>query len=78
MIAEANTEDVTLTRSSALQCTADGIEAEVQYTVSRLQGGNGGGKVSAIVTADGAVVAEGEGKLGKPLAVLIPVANPSC
>ncbi len=78
---DAETEDVTLLSSTALQCTAGGVEGQVQYTVSRLHGGTGGGEVSASITADGAVIATGNGKLGKPFTVnaFIPTSGvPSC
>ncbi len=74
----ANIELSVAEASPKYKCHADGIDAQAQYTVFGLNGA--GGKVQVTVTADGLVVGEATGRIGRtiPVDVFIAVANPSC
>ena len=74
----ANVELSITQASPKYKCHANGIDAQVEYTVGGLNGA--GGQVQVTVTADGLVVGEATGKVGRSIAVdvFIPVASPSC
>ena len=76
----ASNVELSLTEaSSKYKCHANGIDAQVQYTVVLLPG-SGGKQVQVTVTADGQVIGEANGRVDRPISVdvFIAVANPSC
>ena len=76
----AGNVELTLTEASKkYECHANGIDARVVYAVNSLPG-MGGDQVQVTVTADGLVVGEATGRIGRTITVdvFIPVANPSC
>ena len=70
---QAGAETVILKPSKKLECGPDGIEARVEYKVTALEGA-AGSEVEVTVTADGEVVGQETGKVGKRINVdvLIP------
>ena len=75
----ANVELSVTEASKKYKCHANGIDARVVYVVAALPG-NGGDQVQVTVTADGLVVGEATGLIGRtiPVDVFLAVANPSC
>lgn len=75
----ANVELSLAEASPKYKCHANGIDAQVKYTVAGLPGSDGK-QVQVTVTADGLVVGEATGRIGRGISVdvFIAVANPSC
>lgn len=75
----ANVELNLFDASGKYKCHANGIDARVEYVVAALPGEDGT-QVQVTVTADGQVIGEATGKVGRtiPVDVFIAVANPSC
>ena len=79
LMEQAGTETVALVMDGGLECKADGIEAEVYYDVTPLEGAQAD-LVKVWVTANGALLDQATGHLYETLKVqvLIPADNPSC
>jgi hypothetical protein len=75
----ANVELSLTEASKKYKCYANGIDARVEYSINPLPG-SGGKQAQVTVTADGLVVGEATGKLGRTIAVdvFIAVDSPSC
>ena len=80
VVATATNVEASVTEASPkYKCHVNGIEAKAKYGIAALDGADGT-QVQVTVTADGQVVGEATGKVGRSVAldVFIPVANPSC
>ncbi len=79
LIGVAEAEDVTLKIDDELACTANGVEAKIQYKVSAT-GAASGDSVETIVTANGQPVSSASGRLNAAIKhhLVVPVSNPSC
>ena len=79
LIEKATTESIELVRGDNLECRVDGIEAEVHYKVTPLEGALGD-QVNVWVTANAERLDEATGRLNETikLEVLIPADSPSC
>jgi hypothetical protein len=80
IVQQASNESIKIKHSKRYECSADGIEATVSYRVRPAGRDAVGTQVAVEVTADGDVVGEGTGVVGKQIKVdvFVPVDNPSC
>ena len=79
LVGQSVTETVTLNKIGALECLAGGIEVQVKYRVTPLEGA-AGDLVKVWVTADGAELASAEGPLDTLIWIdtVIPAEMPAC
>jgi hypothetical protein len=77
---QASNESVRIRESRRYRCAADGIGVKASYKVRATSSLAVGTQVVVTVTADGAVIGEGTGKVGSVIGVdaFIPVDDPSC
>ena len=82
IVIEKSSNEVVVTpgRGQGLVCTANGIQAEVEYLVNAQSADAGTELAVRVTTADGSVLGEGAGQVGDRIsvAVLIPADNPDC
>ena len=79
VVEQAANETVAIAHSKKLSCAADGIETTVKTKVSALEGATGS-KAKITLTADGVVVAEKTGKVGRGITLnaLLPTNGLAC
>ena len=79
IVEQAANETVTIAHSKKLNCAANGIETTGKAKVSALAGATGS-QAKITLTADGVVVAEKTGKIGKRMTLnaLLPTDGEAC